>query len=294
MDVKEPRNPGPWGGYFFMYAFDRWLPGWLFEAMMQTGTFIAFCLMKKQRLYSRQYLELMMDRPVSWRDSFRHFRALADMLLVKLRAGRGESVPMEWADEDSRQRGSLILGSEPILVGTFHVGASDLLGFGLGQFNRPICMVRQRVRNSADIDRLMRQASSQVEIMWVNDPREVIFSLRDALEAGKTLALQCDRLEHTSKTAAFDFLGERRLFPVTIYRLAALYQRPVQFCLALPAAKGYEVHACHPFVPSGKNHREDIRSGYEHFQEVLHWLEALLRQQPLQWFNFLPLNPSDS
>ncbi len=296
MDVKAPRNPGPSGGYSFISACDRTLPRWLFASIMDTGTLVAFALMKTQRRYSREYLEAILKRPVNRRDSFRHFRALADMLMLKLRAGRGEPVPIQWADEENRLCGSLIHGEEPILLGTFHVGASDLLGFGLEQFDRPICMVRQRVGNSGDIDRLVRQSSSQVEVMWVNAENEIIFGLKEALEAGKTLALQCDRLEHTSKTAAFDFLGARRQFPVTIYRLAALYRRPVLFCLALPASEGagYRVHTCRPFVPAGRSRREDIRAGREHFQGVLIWLEEHLRRHPFQWFNFLPLNPPES
>ncbi|MBC2594379.1 hypothetical protein H5P28_08930 [Ruficoccus amylovorans] len=294
MGLSEPRNPGPWGGYRLMSLCDRVLPGWLLEAAMRTGVFIAFALMREQRRHSRAYLETLRGHPVGWRESYRHFRALADMLRLKLRAGRGDPVPMEWADEESSRNGLLIRGRTPMLVGTFHVGASDLLGFGLDKFERSICMVRQRVRNSEDIDRLLRQAAGQVEVIWVNDERDIIFGLRDALDAGKTLAMQCDRLEHTSKVAAFEFLGERRLFPVTIYHLAALYGRPVQFSVALPdpAGAGYLVHACDPFVPEGRHRQEDVQAGVAHFQMVLHWLEKLLLRHPYQWFNFLPLNPS--
>lgn len=294
MEVKPPRNPGPWGGYRFMLLCDRYLPGWLVNALTAGGTFIAWSLMKSQRRHSREYLAAILDRPVSGRDTYQHFRALADMLRLKLRVGGGVPVPMDWADEESRRLGTLIEGGGPLLLGTFHVGASDLLGFGLEKFARPVCMVRQRVRNSEDIDRLMRQSGSQVEIMWVNDERDLVFGLREALEAGKTLALQCDRLEHVSKSAAFEFLGARRQFPVTIYRLATLYARPVQFCVALPApgGEGYRVHTCRPFVPAGRSRREDMQAALAHFQEVLAWLEARLRAQPLQWFNFLPLNPA--
>jgi len=46
----------------------------------------------------------------------------------------------------------------PVLLGTFHVGVSDLLGCQIGSYeSQEIYVVRQRVGNSHDIDKLAQR-----------------------------------------------------------------------------------------------------------------------------------------
>ena len=83
------------------------------------------------------------------------------------------------------------------------------------------------------------------------------------------------------------------MFPFTIYHLAVLFDRPVVFCMAVPAS-GDELRliASPVFTPDPAAGRDaNARAARAHFQAVLAQLETLVRQHPLQWFNFLPLNP---
>lgn len=293
MEIDPPRNPGPGWGYRALDWWDAHLPTPVRDAVVAIGGAVAYLGMARQRAASREYLSRILGRPATHRDGMRHFAEFTHSLLAKLRVGRRATTLVDWADEANRKAGHLMHADEPILLGTFHVGASDLLGFHIQQTGRRVTMIRQRVENSEDIDRLLERSGGMVEIIWVNHASEIVFALRDALEAGKNLAMQCDRIEHASKTEGFDFLGERRAFPVTIYRLATLYQRPVQFCVALPKPKtrdAFAVYANEPFHPGGNRHA-DQPAAHAHFQATLHWLETLLREHPRQWFNFLPLNP---
>lgn len=292
MDVAEPRNPGPSWGYRALVWWDAHLPAHLRDAVVFLGSAVAYAIMPAQRRASREYLRALLGPQAGLMDNLRHFDAITHSLLAKLRAGQRVKPHIDWVDDANREAGQVIYADEPILLGTFHVGASDLLGFHARQTGRRVTMIRQRVANSEDIDRLVAQSGDAVEIIWVNDEAERIFALRDALDAGKTLALQCDRVDHASKCAGFEFLGAVRTFPITIYRLAMLYQRPVLFCLALPGEgrDDFGVHACPPYRPTG-DRSADHAAALAHFQGVLRWLEARLRAHPYQWFNFLPLNP---
>jgi predicted LPLAT superfamily acyltransferase len=106
--------------------------------------------------------------------------------------------------------------------------------------------------------------------------------------------LNCDRLEFSAKTEPFLFLGVERMFPFTIYHLAVMFDRPVVFCTAVPGAVRDElrVFASPVFTPVPSAGRDaNLQSARRHFQGVLSQLETLVRQHPLLWFNFLPLNP---
>lgn len=296
MAVDPPRNPGPSWGYRAIHWWDKHLPGPLRDAVVSIGGAVAYSSMPGQRAASHEYLTALWQRPATKREGMRHFAEFTHSLLAKLRANQPGTIKIDWRDDANRERGHLLYADEPIMLGTFHVGASDLMGFHIKQTGRRVTMIRQRVENSEDIERLLAQAGEMIEIIWVNDESEIVFALKDALGAGKSIAMQCDRVEHASKLEAFQFLGKPRLFPVTIYRLAAIYQRPVQFCIALPHGDSrdrFDVYASEAFRPSG-NRQAAQTAAHEHFQGVLNWLESLLKAHPYQWFNFLPLNPAQA
>jgi predicted LPLAT superfamily acyltransferase len=104
--------------------------------------------------------------------------------------------------------------------------------------------------------------------------------------------MQCDRL-YAARVEPFEFLGARRSFPFTIYHLAVMFGRPVMFCWGVPdGAGGTRIHASRLFRPDAALSREtNLTHGRQHFQSVLARLETLVRQHPMLWFNFLPLNP---
>ena len=187
----------------------------------------------------------------------------------------------------------LLASGEAALLGTFHVGHSDLTGFLLGpQEGRRVFMVRQRVGNSHDTEVLGARFGSWVRFIWVNEPANLLFALKEAIAAGGSVALKCDRLEFSAKTEAFEFLGARRQFPFTIYHLALIFRMPVVLCLGLPAGPGRStVLSSTLFRPDDTDKTANLCRARAHFQEFLIRLEGLLRADPMLWFNFIPLNP---
>jgi len=182
--------------------------------------------------------------------------------------------------------------ARPALLGTFHIGDSDLTGFMLvGQERRPVHLVRLRVGNSHDTDALAARFGRGLHFVWVNDPGELLFALKEAGASGDSIALQCDRPDHSSRTELFEFLGARRAFPVTIYHLARIFGRPVFLSFAEPMGPGQSVvHASPAFEPApGEPEEASLRRAREHFQGFLGRVDAHLRAHPYQWFNFSPL-----
>jgi predicted LPLAT superfamily acyltransferase len=289
-----PRNLGPnWGCGFLLWA-GQWLPRWLFRPLLMAGTWVGLAFMPVQRAHSRAYLAVVLGRPARLQEVWRHFFAFADFLMLKLRAGRGVEVGCVLEPENEAEFEALKASDRPALFGAFHFGGSDLLGYLLGERRRRVSIIRLRVGNSADTRLLGERFAGKVSFLWINDPANLLFELKAALEAGDSLALKCDRLEFSARTEPFQFLGARRMFPFTIYHLALLFDRPVVFCSAIPntAKDELRVFASPVFTPDRAAGREaNIQTARHHFQTVLTQLERLVRRYPFLWFNFLPLNP---
>ena len=293
--AAEPvaRNPGPSWGYRFMCACDAMLPEFVFRPMRRLGTWVALANMPQQRAHSRDYLRIVTGREPSLRDLFRHFLAFEEFLMLRLRVARGRP---HWGELASDATGfhELLASREPALLGTFHVGHSDLTGFLLGrQEHRRVYMVRQRVGNSHDTEVLGARFAKWVTFIWVNEPENLLFGLKDAVAAGGSVAMKCDRLEFSAKTEVFQFLGAKRFFPFTIYHLALIFQRPVVLCVGLPGGPGRSiVHSSPLFRPDGSGKAATLERARAHFQDFLIRIEGFLRAEPSLWFNFLPLNPT--
>jgi len=288
---RQPRNPGPEWGYRFLATADAWLPRRVFDLLLGAGTWVAVAIMPEPRRHSRAYLEVVLGRPARWRDSWRHFFAFAQSLLARLRAAGARRHQCR-SDASCQPLLQLMASGRPVLLGTFHFGDSDLLGFLLGDFQRRIHLVRLRVGNSSDTTRLAERFGEWIRFIWSNEPAEMLFVLKAAIEAGDCVAMKCDRPDYSSKLEPFHFLGAQRLFPFTIYHLALIFQQPVGFALGFPVGPGETVVACSSIFEPGACDRETgLVRAREHFQSVLHWLEAFLRRHPFLWFNFTPLNP---
>jgi len=290
----NPRNPGPSWGYGFLLWAERWWPRWIFRTGLMAGTWIGLAFMPAQRAHSRAYLKVVLGRTPGLLEVWRHFFAFTEFLVLKLRIARGAPIDGVLEPENAAEFDALVQSPRPALFGTFHFGCSDLLGYLLGRDGRRVSILRLRVDNSDDTRWLGERFGGAVSFLWVNNPADLVFNLKSAIDAGESLALKCDRLEFSAKTEPFRFLGATRLFPFTIYHLAILFARPVAFCLALPGPKKdvLRVFASPVFVPDPAATRAaNLARAREHFQRVLDRLETLVREQPLLWFNFLPLNP---
>lgn len=293
--VGAPRNAGPTWGCTFLLGAERWLPRWIFRPALKLGTWVALARMPEERAHSRSFLTVVLGRPPHRAEQWRHFFAFAEVLLLKLRAGRGAPVRCTLEPENAAAFEALVNSDRPALFGTFHFGASDLLGYLLGEHGRRVSILRLRMGNSADTRLLGARFEKNISFLWINNPANLIFDLKAALDAGESLALKCDRLEFSSKAEPFHFLGTTRLFPFTIYHLALLFDRPVVFCLALPGAQTDElrVFSSPVFAPDATADRPaNLATARGHFQAVLNQLDTLVRGHPSLWFNFLPLNPA--
>jgi predicted LPLAT superfamily acyltransferase len=290
-EKSAPRNPGPSWGYGFLRASDRVLPRAVFDVLLRAGTWIAVAAMPAQRGHSRAYLEQILGRPPTRREVWRHFYAFTEMFMLRLRVADGRAHVCRTLPCGDEFR-ALMQSGRPALLGTFHFGNSDLLGFLLRDLRRRVFMIRLRMENSPDTRRLAEQFGDWVTFIWVNATDDLLFALKEAAQSEHALAMKCDRPEHSGKLEAFEFLGAPRLFPFTIYHLSLLFRRPVVHCVSVPGGPDESIiHSSPVFEPDDASKESNLARARVHFQEFLSRVETLLRAQPFLWFNFTPLNP---
>lgn len=287
----DVRNPGPSWGFRFLRIADLALPEWLFRPLRAAGTWVAVLAMPRQRESSRHYLRIVLGREPAAAEVFGHFFAVCEALMLRLRVANGRPHRCVFGPE-SDDFSRWLASDRPALLGTFHIGNSDLTGFMIGgQEHRRIHLVRMRVGNSHDTDALAARFGEWLRFVWVNKPEELLFALKEAGASGDALALQCDRPDHSSRSESFDFLGARRIFPFTIYHLALIFDRPVLLSFGVPSGPDQSVvHASPAFEPRrGESRGAALERAREHFQAFLRRVEGHLRANPYQWLNFYPL-----
>ena len=289
--MPQLRNPGPSWGYRFIRLCDATLPEALFRPLRQGGTWTAVLLMQRQRGCSRDYLRVVLGREPGPRDLFRHFLSVCEALVLRLRVAGGLQHRCVHGPGSSDME-TWLASNRPALLGTFHIGNSDLTGFMLaGQAHKRVHLVRLRVGNSHDTDALASRFGDLLRFVWVNDPSEMLFALKEAGSSGDAVALQCDRADHSTRCEPFEFLGAPRAFPFTIYHLALIFHRPVILSFGVPSGPAEStVYASPAFEPlSGEGRAEALARCRIHFQSFLKVVEAHLRGHPYDWLNFLPL-----
>jgi predicted LPLAT superfamily acyltransferase len=289
--TPAPRNPGPSWGFQAVRAGARFLPRAVFSRLCAAGTGSAVLLMPRQRRHSRNYLRTVLGREPRLHDVYRHFLAVCDALVLRLRVADGLDHRCVLAD-GCAGFAEWLASDRPAFLGTFHIGNSDLTGFMLAdQGRKRVHLVRLRVANSHDTDALAARFGDRLRFVWVNDPSEMLFALKEAGLGGDTIAMQCDRPDHSSRSEAFDFLGGRRRFPFTIYHLALIFNRPVILSFGAPTAPAQSTVVASPvFEPmEGEGRSAALARARAHFQAFLATVDAYLRSNPYQWLNFLPL-----
>lgn len=274
-----------------MRGLDLLLPERLFRPLRALGTWIAVIAMPRERACSRDYLRIVLGREPSFRDCSMHFAAVCEALLLRLRVADGRPHRCVLGP-GAEAFDTWMRSGRPAFLGTFHIGDSDLTGYLLAeQAKRTVHMVRLRVGNSHDTEALASRFGSGIRFVWVNEPSEVLFALKEAGLGGGTVALQCDRPHHSSRSAEFEFLGGLRRFPITIYHLALIFERPVILSFGAPSVPGESIlYASPAFEPiAGERRDAALARAHAHFQDFLAQVERHLRSHPYQWLNFLPL-----
>lgn len=117
---------------------------------------------------------------------------------------------------------------------------------------------------------------------------QMAINLKEKVEAGEFVVIAGDRTPVNNKAAVVevDFLGDKANLPIGPYVLAKVLDCPLLGLFCIKQGGGYKVYF-ETFAEKIKFSHKDKQSVLQSFaQKYANKLELLLKEAPLQWYNF--------
>jgi predicted LPLAT superfamily acyltransferase len=232
-----------------------------------------------------------------WRDTLRHFLAFADTILDKLLAMSGSIAESALRVEGEEGLVALSAQGRGAVIVTGHIGCMELCRVSAERHRGVRLNVLVHTRHAERFNRLLQRLhpDSEVRLIQVTDVNPATaMLLADKVAQGEFVAIAGDRVPvRQSMTVPAHFLGETAQWPVGPYVLAALLKCPLYAmgCVREADAAGREgyvlrVRCLAEQVLLPRRARQEAMAAQA--RQFAVWLEELLVQSPLAWFNFFP------
>ncbi|MEQ8285291.1 glycosyltransferase [Thalassospira sp.] len=248
------------------------------------------------RAASKDFLERVAkhnDKPrPTWRDSFAHFMRFGESALDKIAAWCGE-MKLDDLDlpDDADSLFSYIPRDQAIILFVSHFGNIELVRAIASRDRNFRVNVLLHQKNAARFGRVLQQLApeSQVDLIEVSEigPDTAIL-LREKAERGEWIVIAADRVAigARDKSVSVPFIGQNASFPQGPFILAHLLQCPVYMVAAWREGRRFNIswEKLSERIDLPRNDRTAKIT--EHARTYASWLEKLVVQQPLQWFNF--------
>lgn len=240
------------------------------------------------RAQSRSYLQRVLGRPPTLRESYRHYLTFSTTILDRFYFLSGRVAQYDISAVGAEQMNERVrLGRGAFLVGA-HMGSFEALRtLGRTQPNLRIGMAMFE-ENARKIRRMLTAIDPTLldDVIPLGHMDSMI-RIQARLERGDFVGFLADRSFGHDQTIDVDFLGSNAAFPSGVFRMAAIMRRPVIFMTGLYlGGNRYELHfdELADFSNADRATRSLlIEQGVKAFADRL---EHYCRQAPLNWFNF--------
>ena len=219
---------------------------------------------------------------------FKHFLSFGRALIDRTAILAGDTRHFSFSFDGENHLREAVAEGRGVLLLTAHLGNWEAAGALLSRLNVPI-NVTGFDREAAAVRELLNRASKATFrlLPLTGSPTDAI-PLVAAMRRGEVVAMLGDR-PYGSPSAEVPFLGGTAAFPIGAYMLAAIAGAPLVpvFSLSEPGGR-YHFFGFPPQRPRLPPH--DQRDAYlrDCAARFAADLEAILRRDPLQWYNFFP------
>ncbi|MBE9607821.1 LpxL/LpxP family acyltransferase [Chitinilyticum piscinae] len=294
------------GGGFAYYGMKLLLASyrvggkWLFRVCLYPVLGWFFWLGAAPRRASLDYLQRLAAhapelglRPGLWL-CWRHFIAFADMVLDKLHAWSGQPLAASSIRGREGMLQRLAAGQGGIML-TAHLGNTEVMQAFAEDIPALHLTILVHTAHAAQFNRLLGEqgASSRIRLLQVEALDAVLAAdLAARVAAGEWLVIAADRVPHRKgrrdATLPVRFLGHSACLPLGPHLLALLLACPLVLACCVREQAGFALSFTMlseaQTVPRSQRNAWLQASAQRYADE----LQALCRQEPLQWFNFYP------
>ena len=285
-------------GMWLLYHLYRILGRWPFLLCLYPVVLYYWLSRPLARHASLQYLQRMQQahglwpRMPGWRQSQKHFRMFAQVILDKLLALTGSYGAERVRLEGQQPLVDLLERGQGAIIVTAHIGCIELCQALAKQRPNLRLNILVHTRHAEQFNSLLQRLApdSGVCLLQVSDfSAATAMLLAERVARGEFIAIAGDRVPvHDSKTTQAQFLGHKAHFPCGPYVLAALLKCPLYFMGCVHEGPGYAVKfvliATQVELPRAR--RNEALAHYA--QQYAMQLECLLCKAPYDWFNFFP------
>ncbi len=287
----DARSYGGCFGHWFFHQVTKRLG--IGAAYVWLGPVVAYFTLRArhERAASMAYLDRAAGPAAGWarwKRSYRHFHAFAQTMLDGAVLGaHGPGVFTCVHEGLDHLRDAARSGQGAILM-TAHLGnwevASGLLEGQLGDARVALVMYRgDEARLQAYIESIRGKRPS---VIAVGEGQFASLGILRALREGTVVAMQGDRTVD-QRDVKVKFLGREARWPIGPWMVAAVSKVPVIFTFALNSGRlRYRFIADAPRTVAFDRRRPRDEQLREWIGEYVARIEALLAEDPLQWFNF--------
>jgi len=285
-------------GMWLMYQVHRFLGRWPFLLCLSPVVAYYWLASPVARRSSLQYLQRMQaahglwSAVPGWRQSQRHFRVFAQVILDKLLAltGRYRFDSVMFTGREPLD--ALLAQGRGAVVVTAHMGCIELCRAIAERCSGLRLNILVHTAHAQRFNRVLQRLvpDSGVRLLQVTEfNAATAMMLGECVARGELIAIAGDRVPvRESRVTHASFLGHEAPFPCGPYILASVLECPLYFMGCVHEGAGYTVE----FVPLAERvllpraRREQALAEYAGL--FAQQLERMLRKAPYDWFNFFP------
>lgn len=284
-------------GIRFLCWVERWLGRWPFRVCLAPVVLCHWLFNATARRASTEYLQQLQcahgvfSRKPGSRMSVRHFALFAETLLDKLVVSQGRYPEERVQVEDELLLAQMASGQGGVII-TAHIGCLELCQALADQVPGFRLTALVHTAHAEDFNRLLRRLNpnGRVRLQQVNTlDAATAMRLGERVAAGEFVAIAGDRIPvHSTRSVRLPFLGRPAAFPIGPYVLASALGCPLFALACTHRDGGYQMRfarLCERVLLPRATREAALKSQAAQF---VSWLEAQLRQAPLDWFNFFP------
>lgn len=253
---------------------------------------------REARRHSRRYLGRALERPVTWRDQYRHFHTFASTVLDRVYFVRNQLDSFDLTMRGDEGCEETINGRQVGVQGGFllgaHLGSFESLHATGKSFPGMKVTLVMYPDNAKKIHGVLQAVAPdfKLAVIGIGNPGSTL-AIRDALDDGRLVGLLGDRYlgaeSARSPAIALPFLGINANFSDGPLRLAMLLKRRVIFMVGLfLGGRRYDVRfeTMADFRNPPRDPAEKEALIRQALQDYVARLESLCREAPYNWFNF--------
>jgi len=240
------------------------------------------------RRASRDYLSRALDRPVGWRDLYRHFFTFAATIhdRIYLINQRFDLFDFEVSGADMLER-QLAEGRGLFMIGA-HLGSFEVIrAIGKKNPNLRVAMLIHE-ENAQKLNAMLAAINPEsVQDIIGLGHIDSMLRVQERLDDGCVVGMLADRTPGKDTLYPVQILGDETCLPVGPFRMAALLRRPVIFMTGLYlGGNRYAIHfeplADFSNIPQG-GREAAMQAALKRYAELL---DQYCRKAPYNWFNF--------